>query len=449
MKKINFFSLIGIGVLTLGIGINAIFSHNQESAPVYAEDLDTISIKLNVQGDFDKESLDYKFEFKEVNESGHNVYDLKIHLEDGTQFHLLRNYDSANYMGHNDLDPTTNSPTYLKISGDYFVIIGTNDYLITLVDNSAKSWTKNLYVKPYTPVNRTLTYHLSDTETDSDVYVDGTRWTSKFYEKEGYYLEGWYTEQEFINKFERNDRVDGDMDLYPNYVQTEDYTIIVKKEHFYFADKYNPVMHVNYRRGHLDNALVTVEINNCTLFDGYYMVTVDASKSYNTISLGASIEGNTRQSAEITLTPHKTYIVNLLSSTLADSIQPIEAKLLSYSLVSLLYDLGGEWGVNNGATPNCATNYLAAKNMFLTLDEPNYEQWVFQNSTGEIWDNARQRYESWCHANGDGSPYNSTSGTNNRLSVSATNYNFLIPTIAAAICLTLVVVIVIKKRREN
>lgn len=445
MKKLNFFSLIGAVVLALGVGVGAALSHNQEPTPVYADNLDTISIRLNVNN-FDKENLDYKFEFKEITESGHNVYDLKIRLEDGTQFHLLRNYDSSAPMGHNDTSSETNSE-YFTVRGTYFQIIGTNDYIITFTDNSTISWTRNLHIEPYTPVDRTLTYHISDTETESEVYFEGTRWNSKFYEKEGYHLEGWYTEQEFINKFERNDRIDGDMDLYPKYVETDDYTIIVEKDNFYFDSESNPVMHINYRRNNLDNALVTVEIDESPSIDNYYMVTVDASKSFDTISIGASIEGTARQTEEFSLTPHKTYEVELMGE---DFTPWVEVKTLAYSLVSLLYDLGGEWNENTGTTTNCAANYQAAKEMFLNFDDVNYEQWRFEtDGTGEIWNNARARYEAWCYANGDSNPYDSTSALNNVLRLSETNYNFLMPTIIALVCVALVTVVIIKKRRTN
>lgn len=138
-----------------------------------------------------------------------------------------------------------------------------------------------------------------------------------FQEKEGYKLEGWYTEEG--NRFSKDydlTTASGDLKLYANYVEAHDYYIYVDakdmnwdKTHFYVY-KWN-----EYFRNH-NNSWPGVQTDITYLENGIYKVFVDAEKSFDKLIFCdtsaydfTNNTGDVPQTEDIIMSPLNSYYI--------------------------------------------------------------------------------------------------------------------------------------------
>lgn len=168
-----------------------------------------------------------------------------------------------------------------------------------------------------------VTYHLSDKTAESHEIITPYL-KPKFVELEGYKLEGWYTDENLINKYDtnlylNNKSLTDTIHLYPNYIPANDHYIYVDTldkpwDSFsvymwsdYFGNESGGVHENNAFPGVHDPEIVT-DIGN-----KMYKIKIDASKSYdhlifaNTANVGD--EKNPKQTIDLELTPDKNYYV--------------------------------------------------------------------------------------------------------------------------------------------
>lgn len=290
--------------------------------------------------------------------------------------------------------------------------------------------------------------------------TEGTSWNSAFFEREEYRLEGWYTDKELTTEYTKGTTPTSDLTLYANYVEAEDYTILIPEDFFGVSSSKNPVMNIYMWRDALDggtNAAWPGEaLTSCTKIDYYYLFTVDASKSYDKLILNVNFNGRDAETFkdqfETVSTPLGTeeYKVYQVGSASGTDKRSCSVSHNEYSLAALVYELGGAWGENTtDRTPKCEANYDAAKAMFLSL--PAEVQEAFKTAaTDTDLEQARDRYVNWCTANGDLTPFEPTSSgyRNNLISVFNNDKNYLIATIIVLISVTALAILIIKKRKS-
>lgn len=148
-------------------------------------------------------------------------------------------------------------------------------------DKGGGTW--STYTPPSTPSTfYTISFYdgtdLKKTVTD---IAEGTEYNDlPFYEKEGYRLDGWYTDSSLTNKFVKGTAITGDTNLYAKYVAAEDYTIYFKDSENKFGDTVYVYMWSSSVVS--ENASWPGEIITKNE-DGKFVIDIDASKSFDGI----------------------------------------------------------------------------------------------------------------------------------------------------------------------
>lgn len=124
----------------------------------------------------------------------------------------------------------------------------------------------------------TYTYYDGSNVLKTETLVEGDSWGYYFHEKEGYRLEGWYTDASLTNKYVKGTEVTANTNLYANYVPAENYKL-------YFNDNGTFGTSVNaYMWRDLDGTFDSTWPGSAITKEGsYWVVEVDASKSYDKI----------------------------------------------------------------------------------------------------------------------------------------------------------------------
>lgn len=465
MKKTKLFTFIGTSFCALSMAAGAIFSSPKEVTSTSASETpDTISLYINGIGVGDPL---YDFTYTGTDDNDYNLYELKIYLQAGTQFMLSRNHSSESMIGHRTNVEQMNdhkNADILTIAGDWFKIKdGMSDYyIVTFRDRGSSSWAPDVGITSFVPIQYQITYHCPNDLTYDAELTESYVWTAPLHEVDGYYLEGWYTDSELTNKLQTNTKIVSDIlpnaevHLYGNYIASDDYFILVEESFFHILESNNPTMYLYLSRNHLDGAVNAdfpgVSIMDCEKLGDYYMVEIDASKSYSALKISARADGVEQKYAhetneyQLTLEPYKAYCVSLYDSAY-NIYQNITIEFNAYSLVALLQDLGGDWENNDVTTANCANNYNAAKEMFLKLESTHQE--TFKTSGGDLFINAQNRYTRWCTANGDINPYGKAQfASNNLANISKNSFEYIASALVLIICAGLLITIVSKKRKS-
>lgn len=269
----------------------------------------------------------------------------------------------------------------------------------------------------YTPPEvYTITYvdPLSDETLGTDSIVEGNEWNSKFIEKDGYKLEGWYRDEELTSEYQKKTVVNENLTLYAKYTKADDFEILIG-ENFFGASGDNLKMYVYMFRDSTDGGNnhswpgVALEAE-AKKFSYFYTFEIDASKSFDTIIFSVYDDNdNTFTDAE-----KKGQTVNLELSYVDLTAYHVGSKTTSgeynashavdeISLGYNIFKLGGAWEDNDVTTANCSSNYATAKTMYAGLSDSSKNN--FQTSTDDSIKLARTRYLAWCSANNDLSPY--------------------------------------------
>ena len=106
-------------------------------------------------------------------------------------------------------------------TADLTIPSGKNMYTITGWRQSEGKWSS--YTEPTTTY--TVSYYDGTTKLDSAEFNEGAELTVIFNEKEGYRLEGWYSDAALTKKLTGTETVNGDISVYAKYVAAEDYKV--------------------------------------------------------------------------------------------------------------------------------------------------------------------------------------------------------------------------------
>lgn len=215
----NLFRKAMLAVITMVLAVVAIVVPANRTTEVEA------ATTWSLAGDFQGWNASDKTYTLEYNNSTAR-YEIIVTFAAGAQFKIVKNYSWDFSIGWDNYGTNNGKGTYLQNSGGNFKVKTAGDYLIYFYDKTTSSynpWAGDVGIEVYTVSKHTITYHAETTITEE--YSDGQVWNSKFIEKEGYRLEGWYTDSKLTSKFTKGTKVTSDLDLYPNYVLAENYTV--------------------------------------------------------------------------------------------------------------------------------------------------------------------------------------------------------------------------------
>ena len=127
----------------------------------------------------------------------------------------------------------------------------------------------------------TYTYYDGSEVLGTETLVEGDTWGYKFYEKEGYKLEGWYTDSSLTTAYAKGTVATANKNLYAKYVAAEDYTVYVNDNGVLGETAYAYLFNsVDGRNNSWPGVEMTKESN------GLWSYTIDASKSFDMIIFG-------------------------------------------------------------------------------------------------------------------------------------------------------------------
>lgn len=217
-----------------------------------------------------------------IYDSEDDRYELAIVLNAGEEFKLRLNKNWDINIGYGG-NTGANIGTYLENANGNFKVKDNGSYILWVKDENVREYGDKSYgfgidkveVKTYT-----VTHYKKDgsiLETDNAVLENST-YNPKFEEVEGFRLEGWYTEPELVNKFEKATPITSDLNLYPKYVEAEDYVA-------YFYDGNNVLGSIVYAYMYRDSTdggknadwpgiAMEKDTNGC------WKIEMDASKTY-------------------------------------------------------------------------------------------------------------------------------------------------------------------------
>lgn len=209
-------------------------------------------------------------------------------------------------------DINLDSPLNINNIGGHYELIMPNSFT-----GSGNPWKiDNITIAKMTCV----TYMLPDgiTIIGEDYYTaPKAEYRPIFVEKEGFKLEGWYTDTSLTNFFESGtETLDSNgLTLYAKYVEVEDFYLYIDAREVINASdattNWTPT-HVylwsNYFANH-NNGVWPGDNNADTVIslgNGMYQIKVDASKSYDHLILN---DGGTKKTEDITLSPSNVYYI--------------------------------------------------------------------------------------------------------------------------------------------
>ena len=155
-------------------------------------------------------------------------YELKVNLAANDEFKIIYNYSSWD-IGYGQ-NTGGGISTYLSNSGGNFKVKTAGYYLLIVKDDNVhnygdKSYGFSIEVCEEELASYSVTYYDGATVKKSETLEEGTAIQCPLYEKEGYMLEGWYTDANLTNKFEKGSQIKSDLNLYANYVKTDSYVV--------------------------------------------------------------------------------------------------------------------------------------------------------------------------------------------------------------------------------
>ena len=432
-------------------------SFKEDSAYATASDVWSICGTINGWNPSDKT---YDMQHTSDDASGNYIWTIKITFKADDQWKIVKNHAWGGDIGWSDYSTDQGKGTYLTNSGGNFKVKQAGDYIVTFTDKSVKNssygpWAGDVKIEPYTETKYQVTYHV-DTEVVQE-FSQNEVWNSYFVEKEGYRLEGWYTDSSLKNEFVKGSKVTSNLDLYPKYTEAKDFRILVSEHWFGASSSGDHSMSVYLWRDTLEGGNNTwpgeaIDLN--TKFDNYYVFTIDASQSYSKLIISNDkLQNDPRQTVDLSLDNYDDLSVYNIGDLNTDEnkYNAACAGVNEISLAYKIYELAGDFIDNEDETEittNCHSNYETAKKMFLSLSADAKEN--FQNfNDGELL-LAKTTYEHWCEVNNDNSPYaGEVKGANVALSFVNDNYAYIIVFVAISAIAVVGLVLLKKKRALN
>lgn len=291
-----------------------------------------------------------------------------------------------------------------------------------------------------------------NTPLDTTTQLDGSKWNSKFIEKEDYRLEGWYTDSTLNNEFKKGTTVTSNLNLYAKYVKASDYRILVEEDWLGASDEAKHSMSVYLWRDALDggnnNAWPGEKVDLSVKFDNYYILEIDASKSFDKIIINNDLlQDDPKQTIDVELSTDDLAVYNI-GDLDKDKFNISCEGVNEISFAYKIYELAGDF-VDNGneITEQCAYKYQTAKEMFLNLSDDDKIDFQGFNSGDKLA--AKTTYEHWCKVNNDNTPYEGpvVSGSNIAINFAQDNSAYLL-IILLFVGLSMAGFIVIKRKRK-
>lgn len=436
MKKTKLLSIVAIGVLTVGVGINIGFSMSRESVAqeVNAAPLEPVTLKLNSErwgqaaayytihywgGDTATSWPGAKFN---AGKSASGSVEITANWDpSSTNCIIIRWANSGCSTEWNRWDQYDKSS---MTAGQFNYFTNTD-------------WSTCVGSKVETELTKyEINYHdYEGNVVKTEEVNENTEFNPYFFEREGYRLEGWYTEAALENKVVKGTLVTSDMDLYPSYVQAEDYTILFSDKDGLLGSSINAYM---WREDYDGSNAAAWPGSAMTLtpVGELYSMTIDASKTYSRIIFN----DGSGQTTNVVLS-YGPSLYTVTSETDSETkflvdVAELDAAYLDSNLMAS--DVEGR----------CVDGYALAKQIYLALSAA--EQELFK--TDPTHADAHERYLAWATYHNDTTPFEATSGTRGMLNSIINNQNnmiIVVIVIAASIIGLAVAVRFVKKARKQ
>lgn len=274
MKKILTFLLLLVSVFTVVAVSNF--------KPVGAANVDNSKEKWSAIGTIN--GTNWNKDFDLIYNATNDRYELEIALTAGNEFKIRLNKAWTTSIGYGGSTGAGIS-TYLSNSGGNFKVKTTGNYVLWVKDDNVRNYNDKSYGfgidKAATVVYRTVIHYNEDgTELKNEQVIDKSSYAPAFAEKEGYRLEGWYSDKALTKKVEKGSSVTADLKLYPKYVEATDYVIYFKNASD-FDSTICAYMWSDAFDGHNNADWPGIALESAG--DRGYKITVDASKSFDYI----------------------------------------------------------------------------------------------------------------------------------------------------------------------
>ena len=437
MKKTKLFAFLGAAVLTAGIALSVGLTPSKSTLEANAGASDVWSICGSMNG-WTPSNTTYDMTRKDNDASGNYVWEIQMTLSASDEFKIVKNHKWGGDIGWDNYSTDNGKGDYLKNSGGNFGVKVAGDYIITFTDKSVtisshNPWAGDVKIEPYSATKHVITYHAETPETEE--FSDGAVWNSKFIEKEGYRLEGWYTDVELTTKFEKGSKISSDLDLYPNYIAASDFSIYVMDSSKVLGGSINAYMWRDLLDGGNGGDWPGTAATTSTVA-GVVKVDIDASKSYDSIIFNGG--NNKPQTINLTLATESTlYVLGA-----KDTEGKYAASTVTVSVAGL-----SEYIMAEDTEGQCVAKYPIANTVYLLLSAEEQETFT----TDAAHADAKTRYEAWALSLGQ-TPYVAMSSTKGLLTKMTSENNLMVVILvitASVIACAVAFKLVKKSRKEN
>lgn len=265
-------------------------------------------------------------------------YELEIALTVNQEFKIRLNNAWTTSIGYGG-KTVDGISTYLSNSGGNFKVKTTGNYILWVKDDNVRNYGDKSYgfgiEKAAEVVYQTIKHFDKDgVEVKNEKVIKNSAYNPHFVEVEGYRLEGWYKDKALTQKMEKGSKVSSDLNLYPKYVEAQDYVIYFKDANNLFGTKVNAYMWSNALSG--DNTWPGVAMEN--VGERGWKITVDASKSFDSIIFnnGSSQTGDLVLNAE----SGDTYVLSKDGSNYSATVEKTGVYYALQDLINPHYNSG-------------------------------------------------------------------------------------------------------------
>jgi hypothetical protein len=281
-----------------------------------------------------------------------------------------------------------------------------------------------------------VTYHDKDgAVVETETVKEGATFTPKLLKEDGMRLEGWYLEETFTTKISKGDLITADIDVYPNYVEANDYWIYIYDENAVLG---NITVHIfgNELGAPAPAAWPGVAAEN--LKHNFWRFKVEADQGYDAIVVTNGAASGTKQTVDLSLSHEsEIFVIGALSEGKYTAMtQGITAANLAVYVMA-----GSEEG-------QCNVQFAPARDFYLSMSAS--EQELFQTSEDATIAAARERYEAWATALGQKAYEAGSLSRGSLLTTSNSNSLILVAVIASVIGVgALFAIKALKRKKEN
>ncbi len=412
MKKL-FKKLAGLMMGLLAVAGLAGFNASNSVVASAANTTDDSQEKWSVIGSINGTSWDKDFPLSYV--SDNDRYEIKISLNKDECFKIRLNNSWSTQIGYKG-NTGANIGTYLTYdgSGDYrnFKVKTTGVYILWVKDDHVANYGDKSYgfgIDPVVSNYYTVTHYKKDGSvlSDGETVLENSLYNPKFEEEEGFRLEGWYTEPELINKFEKATAITTDLNLYPKYVEAEDYTAYFYDSNDVLGSKVYAYMYRDSTDGGKNAEWPGIEMEKDA--NGCWKIEIDVSQTYTKIIFNGN--GAQTDNIEIIDKPLNVYVMGEKkedSSRYDASINTVIAAIKGENSVSETgyYLKDSEGNLTNGAS------FIANEQKQMA-----FEQYMTNVDTCTSYDNVAE-YNKLAEGLDTSAIINDEDGENNTIKVS-------------------------------